>query len=60
MEQSELTDQEKVDVYRVKMKYGFLFNGYSPEKYFWEILVLYRKIILIMTTVFLSVVSPES
>ncbi len=55
-----LNEEEKAALIRVKLKYGFLFDGYVARVYFWEILILYRKILLIMSTVFLSVVSPES
>ena len=55
----ELTEEEKLAVYNVKMKYGFLLNGYNVKFYFWEILIFYRKISLIMVVVFFSVVSQE-
>lgn len=42
------------------MKYGFLFNGYKLETFFWEVIVLYRKISIVMVSVFFSVVSPEA
>ena len=41
------------------MKYGFLFNGYGLGTFFWEVVILYRKILIIMVTVFFSVVSTE-
>lgn len=44
----------------IKLKYGFLFNGYKLNTYFWEVVILYRKILIVMTTVFLSVVSSET
>lgn len=43
-----------------KMKYGFLFSGYKSSRFYWEIIVMYRKILIIMTTVFLSTVSPDA
>lgn len=55
-----LTTEEKALLFKVKLKYGFLFNGYRGKYYYWEIIVLYRKILLIMSTVFLTVVSPEA
>ena len=42
------------------MKYGFLFSGYEGRAYFWEIMIMYRKIFIIASSVFLSTVSPES
>ena len=43
----------------VKTKYGFLFQGYTGRAYYWEIIVMFRKIGIIMTTVFFSTLSPE-
>ena len=42
------------------MKYGFLFSGYKAKTFFWEVIVMYRKIFIIMTSVFLSTVSSEA
>jgi hypothetical protein len=44
----------------LKTKYGFLFSGYHSKAYFWETVIMYRKISLVMASVFLSTVSPES
>ena len=41
-----------LDKYRVI--FGFLFNGYKPSKYFWEFIIMYRKIILITIAVFMA------
>ena len=38
-----------LDFYRVV--FGFLYNGYRQDKYYWEIIIMYRKIILITITV---------
>ena len=37
-----------------KVRYGFLFRGYRKEFYYWEIVIMYRKIALIMIAVFVS------
>lgn len=42
------------------MKYGYLFEGYKTKVFFWEIVVVYRKILLVMLTVFLNVISSET
>ena len=39
-----------LDYYRVV--FGFLYNGYKQSRYYWEINIMYRKILLIMITVF--------
>ena len=35
-------------------KYGFLYNGYKKQYYFWESINMYRKIIIIFISVFLK------
>lgn len=60
MQKREITAAELEEITQVKTKYGFLFSGYDARTFFWEIIVMYRKILIIMTTVFLSPVSPES
>lgn len=32
--------------------YGFLYRGYKHKFYFWEIMIMYRKIALILISVF--------
>ena len=36
----------------VKEKLGFLFRGYRKKLYYWEIVIMYRKIALIFISVF--------
>jgi hypothetical protein len=38
----------------VKEKYGFLYNGYRKAFYFWEVVIMYRKIMVIFIAVFIS------
>lgn len=42
------------------MKYGFLITGYKTRIFYWEIVVIARKILLVMLTVFLTVVSADT
>ena len=37
-----------------KAKYGFLYNGYRPQAYFWEFVIMYRKIIIIIIRVLMA------
>jgi hypothetical protein len=60
MMKPEITQQEKEEIVQLKMKYGFLFSGYDARTYFWEVIIMYRKILIIATSVFLSTVSSES
>jgi hypothetical protein len=39
----------------VKGKFGFLYNGYrNPQAYYWEIVIMYRKIAIIFIQIFLA------
>lgn len=35
-------------------KWGFLLNGYKREFYFWEMIITYRKILIIFVSVYLT------
>ncbi|CAG9322000.1 unnamed protein product [Blepharisma stoltei] len=41
----------------VRIKYGFAFNGYKSRSYYWEFVIIYRKIVIICCSIFLSAVS---
>ena len=47
-----------LDTLPVREVYGFLYESYRPQAYYWEVVVLYRKMVIIFDTVFLSLVSP--
>ena len=42
-----------------KAKYGFLYGGYYETRYYWEFMILYRKICIIFISVFLAAVSTN-
>lgn len=46
--------RKNLDVLETREKYGFLYRGYRKEFYFWEIIIMYRKIALIFIAVFIS------
>ena len=60
MGKKEITRAENNEITQLKMKYGFLFSGYRAQTFFWEIMLMYRKIFIIMASVFLSTVSSEA
>jgi hypothetical protein len=60
MGKKEITKAENEEIFQLKTKYGFLFSGYDARAYYWEIIIMYRKILIIASSVFLSSVSPES
>ncbi len=37
----------------MKEKFGFLYNGYQTDRWFWEFIVVFRKVGLVMISVFL-------
>ena len=39
--------------------YGFLYNGYRFSTYYWEIIILYRKCLIVFILVFLGLVSIQ-
>jgi len=39
------------------LRFSFLYKGYEPQWFFWEFVILYRKIAIVASSVFLSVVS---
>jgi hypothetical protein len=46
-------DKEKLDKIEVRQKLGFLFRGYVLRFYYWEIVIMFRKIALILIQSFL-------
>lgn len=47
-------EKENLDTDAVKIKYGFLYNGYKRANYTWEIVIMYRKTLCLSLSVFLS------
>lgn len=40
--------KNKLKVLEVKERYGFLYNGYKHEFYYWEVILMYRKILIVV------------
>ena len=47
-------EKERLDTDAAKIKYGFLYNGYKRDNYYWEIIIMYRKIFCLFISVFLN------
>ena len=47
-------NKEDLDAIDTREKYGFLYNGYKKQYYFWETVNMYRKISIIFVSVFLK------
>jgi len=49
-----LATRKDLDSIDVKLKVGFIINGYRKQRYFWEFVILYRKVLVVCFSVFLS------
>jgi len=49
-----MREREKLDTKAVQEKFGFLYNGYKRDNFFWEIVIMYRKILMIAIAVFMN------
>lgn len=50
-------NRKKLETIRVRVNLGFLFNGYNLKHFYWEFIILYRKILIICCSVFLGNIS---
>ena len=48
-----IKDKDRIGTIEVRQRLGFLFNGYQLRYYFWEIIIILRKISLIIIQSFL-------
>lgn len=48
-----LREKEKIEKLEVRQKLGFLFRGYTLKYFYWEIVIMFRKIVLILIQSFL-------
>jgi hypothetical protein len=49
--------RHKLDLTSNRLRLGFIYNGYERRKYYWELVILYRKMLIISIAVFLGNVS---
>lgn len=49
--------RQRLSAELIQIKYSFLYKGYKPEYYYWEFVILYRKVALVCASVFLSSIS---
>ena len=40
--------RKRLNVLVVKEKYGFLYNGYKRQYYYWEVIIMYRKLTIVI------------
>jgi len=46
-------ERKRLNSVQARQKFGFLFRGYKQRFYYWEIVIMYRKVALIFIQVFL-------
>jgi hypothetical protein len=49
--------RKMLDNVDIRVRFGFLYTGYHAQKYYWEFVILYRKVLIITFSVFLATVS---
>ena len=47
-------ERRSLNSLETKEKFGFLYNGYQTDMFFWEIVIMYRKIAMIFISVFIQ------
>ena len=46
--------RKEIDIISMREKWGFLFSGYKKSFFFWEIIITYRKVLIIFISVYLT------
>ncbi|CDW82324.1 UNKNOWN [Stylonychia lemnae] len=49
-----IAKRKKLDNFEIRQRFGFLYRGYRKDYYYWEIVIMYRKILIIFAAVFIS------
>jgi len=52
-----IKNRKTLETTETKMKYGFVYIGYSMKTFYWEAIIVYRKIFIVFVSVFLTSVS---
>lgn len=50
-------NRNRLGLVEFKVRYGFVYNGYEFSKYYWEFVIMYRKLLIITIAVFLANIS---
>jgi hypothetical protein len=48
------TEQGKLDSLDMKLKFGFIYSGFRRSRFYWEFVILYRKMTIICCVVFIG------
>ena len=52
-----IAHRTQLDQISSRIRYGFLYNGYQTSHYYWEFVILYRKMLIIVLAVFFTNIS---
>jgi len=52
-------NRDNLDATAVKARYGIFFGGYKKEKYYWEAVLIFRKVAVILVSSFGTTMNPE-
>ena len=52
-------NKDRLNVFAVRARYSLFFTGYREDRYFWEIVVVVRKVAVIAISVFCNGIDPE-
>jgi len=47
-------EKDRLHKIEAKERYGFLYNGYKKKFYYWEVIIMYRKILISVISVFIG------
>jgi hypothetical protein len=49
-----IRSKKSLDIIDIREKWGFLFGGFKKDFYYWEILIMYRKVLIIFISVYVT------
>ena len=49
-----VTQKKRLNDISVKLRFGYLYKGYRTSRFYWEFIVIYRKLLIIVIATFLS------
>ena len=52
-------NRNRLGLTELKVRFGFVYNGYEYSKYYWEFVIMYRKLLIITIAVFLANISTS-
>jgi len=59
IEKDDLSQHDLSKLAKIASKYRFLYSGFHAEHYYWEIVIVFRKVLMIAAGVFLQMVTAQ-